>query len=412
MKKLLCAILCVMLCAALCFGSWGCKTTGEGGKAAADPMVIIDNEYIKQTVVSADFNYDGDYVLGTTVENKTDRSLTVDWRICTVNGVVFMVREQLEVQPKSSGVLELEYYDWYLEEVGITEVDELGFYVMVSDTEERWSGDPLYTGVCYHYPDGKSPDEATRFVRQSKESDIVVEDSEDATFIVDSMEFDSFGNWNVNCYFVNNTDEPMIYEVKTLTADGWLLDPYGTLAYLLPHSCCLQSIEVNKQLFEKSGITTPTELRFVIDKSDVLANDDYFGATETFTVYNSTDGLVAVTSPERTPVAGEVTLVDNEYFTMIVEGYGEGALSGTSFACYFENNSDKEITINVDEVTIDGKIYNTFAYVTLEPGIKTWTTADVNDLEDCTGVEKFVFRIRATDDEYNELMHELVTYQP
>lgn len=425
MKRVMRVILCAALCGLLSLGLCACKTVDFDGNV--DPIapavsntdttpqenaepVIIDNEYVKQTVITGGFDSYGDYVLGTTVENKSDRTLSVEWDACMVNGWTVGCWEWEEILPGDTIILEVTLYEEDLERAGVTSVDEIAFHIVASDAED-WLSEELMDEICFYYPEGKSADEIKYVERVPQEGEMTVVDENGFTFIVESIDPDGMRGYTLNCYFANSTDEVISYSAGELAVDRWMMESYDSSENLLPGSGYRDAIFFDAEKLELCGITEPTEIVTQVTVYETVSYDEIFSGS--YAIYPT--GLTAddVVVSERESIPGEVVVLDNEYVTLVIVDYEYDDTWGYVFGCYLENKSDMALSVEVDEISVEGQINDMIWWQSLKPGTRGYFAMDTVTVDGAHNADEFEFRVSVEEEgSYDELLLERVEYNP
>lgn len=415
-------IIAFILCAVLCLGLCSCKTgiepignqggTGETGvtepavEPAADPNVIFDNEYIKQTVVTKGFN-DGSYVMGTTVENKSERPLCVEWNGCTINGWKVDFWELESVQPGDTVMVEIEIWEDELAKYGIESVEEIDFYIEITDDED-WNAIE-YNEFVRYFPDGSTDYQSTAG-REAKDTDIVVVDESGLLLLVDSIDAQGEDGYAIKLYLENNSDDAIMYDMTSVYADRWAMDTFGISGMLLPGAVGYDILTLNSEMMELCGVTEPAELQLEINFTEYAQYEDVVDGT--FSVYPT--GLTAedVVYAER-PTAGiDTVAVDNDYITIANVLAEEDFSDRLVFTCYIENKHDKDITIEIEEISWDGGLEDVFFYCEIPAGSRGYFDIDTAEIPDWKDVGEFEVKVkvREKDNYMDNLMLERVTF--
>ncbi len=125
-------------------------------------------------------------------------------------------------------------------------------------------------------------------------------------------------------------------------------------------------------------------------------NDSSAGNSEQSnnTVDNKTDEKKEEASFE------EVTVVDNDYLTFKFTDLDTKNIWGYTLKAFIENKTDKDVTVSVDNVSVDGYMCDPFWATNVAAGKKTnsdisWTNLESSGL---SGINNLEFTLRVTDD--------------
>ncbi len=187
--------------------------------------IVIDNEDFGFTVKR--FTVDGMYGVSAIADcvNKTDEDVAFIWEYVSVNGIMYDAVLNETVAAGSSAEVEIKFHDDRFDTYGIRMVDELTFTLVIC--EDRTYKE-LYEEQFTLYPTGLDAVEPT--VREALETDAVIVENEDLSFVIIGVDEDNNAGYVINCYAANHTDTSLRLEWKDITVDGSALS--GTTSFI------------------------------------------------------------------------------------------------------------------------------------------------------------------------------------
>lgn len=188
-------------------------------------LVAADNEQCKIKITNVKEDSIWGYEIQVELENKsenTEQMFSLEY--LSVNGVECSCWMASSVLPGKKSIEKISIDNSKLKEnsVGLFTDIEIGFRVYDSND---WMADDILNQTVHIYPYGK--DRAEAFVRQSKESDLVLVDNESVTVIATGYREDSsFYGFEVNLYLINKTEKNLMYSVRDCSINGYMIDPF------------------------------------------------------------------------------------------------------------------------------------------------------------------------------------------
>ena len=223
-------------------------------------------------------------------------------------------------------------------------------------------------------------------------------DDENCTVKITGIEDDSIWGYTLKVYLENKSDLELMFSVDGVSVNGYMCDPFWGSSVTAGMKSN-EEISFSAEAFERNGITTPTDIQFILRVSDY---NDWMAdplVEQEFTVYPM--GEEAVQVYERADQPEDIVLFDNESCKMIVTGFEQDEIWGYSMNVYLENKTDKEMMFSTDGVAVNGFMCDPFWGESVMPGKRSntsimWseTTFEENGI---TEVEEIVLPIRVTD---------------
>ena len=245
-----------------------------------EPTVMYEDDNVVFTVEGFRNDDLWGYTMDVSCENKTDKTVIFTLSAGPVlNGYLVnsFLYEEVEAGQKTDS--NLYFSDEEIALCGITEAEEILFTVEARD-EEDYFGDPLMVQEVAVYPSGKTKDEITYAEREKKDTDFVIAENDDYTFLICGQ---SKGDWSqdIIVYAENKTDKTLNFDWEEVKVNGAAMDTYqGT--QLPAHSRRYAVLSFYDEDLKAQNIETIEEISF---KQIIYDIEDYENRLmdETFT---------------------------------------------------------------------------------------------------------------------------------
>lgn len=185
--------------------------------------VLVDDENCTFSVNLASTNEHLGMTLDAVCVNKTDKNLMFTWNTVSVCGFMYDPMWSEQVAPGET-VNSVIYIDTYvLEQYGITSVDQIEFTLNIFDMED-FMAEPFFNETCVIYPTGVSAEDYAAPERAGAEGEQTIADSEDLTFIIESIHDDG-ESVVLRVYLRNKTEQSLFYVWDGVSVNGSAIDP-------------------------------------------------------------------------------------------------------------------------------------------------------------------------------------------
>ncbi len=310
---------------------------------------IVDNYYCSLKITAIRPKDASGYTIYFESENKTDKDgVSVCIQDISVNGAAhsnYSNAPEMTAGGKSAYMAYLS--DSELADAGITSVDQICFDVaMLSD------GQSIGFGRFAVYPTGKTADEIQTITYVADEDDVLVFENEYCSFIVTGEGEDNI----VEYTFINKSDMSISYEIIEISANG-----------RTENARYVNSADPNSVLFGHFYLAdllkgAPlSSMEFTINATGYVS--DISGTTEVPVInerVSFTMGGADAEAPaleERVPVEGEVVVVDNDKYFIVVERMEYDFYSKKNLMFCFENRTDEPLTFTARVDSFQAKDY-------------------------------------------------------
>ena len=189
-----------------------------------EPVVVVDDDNCYIEIVG----YADDYI-GKTIEIKLEnRSDSTDYIFSTdyvvVDGVEVQTLLYQQVNPGESAEAKISITGDDLEKIGLTEYTDIALSFVVDNGTDIFS-DAVVEGVVAHiYPYGE--ENASVFVREPKDTDVVIVDNEYVKVTVIESDFNILNWYDVYTYIENKSDKQLCLYMENVTVNGKGSSPF------------------------------------------------------------------------------------------------------------------------------------------------------------------------------------------
>ena len=232
-------------------------------------------------------------------------------------------------------------------------------------------------------------------------SNQVICDENNVKLTIKNIEIDSWGYFCINVEIENNTAKKLMFSWNDVSVNNYMIDPFWATEIDAGNKI-VDSISFSKSQFEDNGIIDVHLIEFrltVYDSDDWLA--DYI-INKSYAIYPLNETAASIKFEDRTPVDGEVVVVDNKNIKFVIEKNYNDSIWGYSLTCYIENKTDKDLMFSFNDVSVNDCLIDPYWSKTVIGGKKARSTVSFSDtdLKNCgiTAVSKIVFTLVAYDD--------------
>lgn len=232
--------------------------------------IVVDNEEcaIRITKLKPDSLFG--YTLQVNLENKSsETTYAFDVEHCSVNDVECTAFLYEDVAPGKKANASITLTDDALKKNGIKEFTDIELVFTVKDSDD-WSADDIVNETVHIYPYGE--DKADSFTRESKNTDIVIADTEQAKVTVIGYENDPIWGYTVNLYIENKCDKSLSVSIDEASVNGYMADPFFATSVRAGKKD-FAGISWSDTTLEENDITDIEEIEFLLKVYD---SDNWF----------------------------------------------------------------------------------------------------------------------------------------
>lgn len=233
-------------------------------------QTLVDNEHCVFTVTGTEFNDHLGLQIQVLCENKSDRTLMFSWNNVSVCGFMYDPMWAEEVAPGKKVNTTIGIDTYALEQMKVSSVDQIEFDLYVQDSEEFMEA-PVVNERFTVYPTGKTAETVKFPVFEPSETDTVIVDNEDLTFIVMNVDDELADYYTLNCYIANKTDKNLMLSWDEVSVNGFMVNPFWALSVAAGKQAYTEIIFFRTDL-EEQDIEVVQDIEFRLQASD---NDNW-----------------------------------------------------------------------------------------------------------------------------------------
>lgn len=243
-------------------------------------QVLVDNEDCAFTVTGTEFNEHLGLQLQVLCENKSDRTLMFSWNNVSVCGFMIDPMWAEEVAPGKKVNTTIDIDTFALEQMKVASVDQIEFDLWVQDSEE-FMDEPVVNTKFTIYPTGKTAETVKFPVFEPSETDTVIVDNEDLTFIVMNVDDELADYYTLNCYIANKTDKNLMISWDEVSVNGFMVNPFWALSVAAGKQAYTEIIFFRSD-FQEQDIEVVQDIEFTLQVSDTDTWEDVYQLIATF----------------------------------------------------------------------------------------------------------------------------------
>lgn len=234
---------------------------GEGLEITFEETVVVDNEFCKITITDIVPDNSMGYTLNVSLENKGAQTYTFGVGDTAINGVQCMAMFSQDVGAGKKANEEIVFFeeDFYGNDIGEYTDVKLEFIAYDDEYNE------VMSETVHVYPCGE--ENAATYVREDKETDVVIVDNEYVKVIVTDYTYDkhtSYSEYCANLYIESKTDYIISVDTDDVSVNGYMIDPYYA-EYIYPGNTVFSSVAWDESEFDENGIKEVEEIEFILN---------------------------------------------------------------------------------------------------------------------------------------------------
>ena len=204
------------------------------------------------------------------------------------------------------------------------------------------------------------------------DEDQVLMDTESAAVTITGYHAASDG-FRIQVRCENRTENTVLFGTKTAYVNRFILDPVWAQEVGPGESVDSEMVFSVKDL-GKCGISSVDELILVLQAMD-SENWEYLTDGEAVTVYPTGKNPEEITAGVHVPEEGEQTVADNEYCRFSVLKAENEPLLGYMVSCYVENKTDRPLTFEWSQTSVNGTDVTAYYAEETLPGTRGFAEA-------------------------------------
>ena len=242
---------------------------------------LVNSDQCAFTVTGAQYNDHLGLQIQVLCENKSDRTLMFSWNNVSVCDFMYdpMWAEEVAPGKKVNSTIDIDTYA--LEQMHVDSVDAITFDLYVQDSENFMDA-PVVNESFTIYPTGKTA-ETVRFpVYEPSETDTVIVDNDDLTFIIMNVDDELADYYTLNCYIANHTDKNLMISWDEVSVNGFMVNPFWALSVAAGKQAYTEIIFFRSDLDEQD-IEVVQNIEFRLQAYDNDNWDEAYILDEVFT---------------------------------------------------------------------------------------------------------------------------------
>ena len=180
--------------------------------------------------------------------------------------------------------------------------------------------------------------------------DTVVEDDENCSFVIQDV-VDDGQEIELKVLLENKTDKNLMFSIDNVTVNGYVNDPFWAETVAAGKKA-MEDISFTKSDLAQYCLLPMDELSFDLNVSDA---DDWLAdylIQERYTVYPTGKNPNDIIHPERITTPTEKVIYESANFCFIMLDESDGWF-GHEYRVYIENNTDKNLAVTWDNVSLN-----------------------------------------------------------
>lgn len=331
------------------------KRTEQPTTLPFEEIIVLDTPEYLVRITDWSRNY-----LYVSFENRSDdTTYRFDSNGCTFNGLCTSVSFYERVAPGETGSGSVWLSTALQADIGT--VTDIGLNVTVTNTDTY---DLVDSKTVHYYPLGE--EEATRFQRQSLDTDIPLLDQSEISAVLTGYTLNE-NHFTAQLFLTNNSQKPLTVRFADEAINGYVMNISSHSFTLLPDSCQYASLSWNTSDLQNAGIRKVEQISADLTVVDADHSDDTIAQTE----LSLTPEKQFIPKVENEASIEPITIFDTANFFVQISDFT--VRNGTPVIhIYYENRSrDYAYVFEVEDVFINGLDVSPYNNLTLEPGRKS-----------------------------------------
>ena len=246
--------------------------------------------------------------------------------------------------------------------------------------------------------------------------DAALESNENCSFTITNVEYNEHLGLQINVLCENFTDRSLTFSWNGASVCGFMYDPYWA-EEVAPNKKVNSTVSIDTYALEQIGIDSVDQITFTLL---VLDSEEFMNeplVQKEYTIYPTGKSPEQVILPQYQHTADETVIADNEVLTFIVMNVDDELADYYTLNCYISNNTDKDLLISWEDVSVNGFMVNPFWALSVSAGKQAYVEIIFfrSDLEkqDIEVVQDIEFTLQVTDaDTWDDVYQLTATFKP
>lgn len=200
----------------------------------------------------------------------------------------------------------------------------------------------------------------------------------------------------------NNSKQNVTVSSHALSVNGYMLSGSGLYSDIAAGKSALETMTLLGSELSEAGIETVADIEFTLN---IFNSDTYDDIDNSGLIKLSTSAAEGFTQPIDD--SGDV-IYDANGVRVICKGLKDNLIWDGCIVFYFENNSDKHISVYGENVSVNGFMVDELLWSDLRAGTRSiegmyLLTLDEIGLESVDAVENIEFTLKIIDDDWDEI---------
>lgn len=227
------------------------------------PITVVDNDLVKLTVKSVEFEELWGYLLKVETVNKTEREFQVVWKNVSVNHYMADPYVLYTLKPEATDQRDI---SWFLYDLGgdfgFDEITDITFtFKLIEMSDASTAFEKEYT----IYPMGQ--DKSRPMEKPSSPEGFTFFDNEYGMMILTALYDDDDKGLELEYYLQNNYDVNLSFEFLNVKVNGKDCDPFWRIE-CMPGKRAKGTVVWSRDLLKEAGVTTIADIELTIALQD------------------------------------------------------------------------------------------------------------------------------------------------
>lgn len=249
-------------------------------------------------------------------------------------------------------------------------------------------------------------------------SGLTLVDNEECAFTVTGTEYNDHLGLQIQVLCENKSDRTLMFAWNNVSVCGFMYDPMWA-EEVAPGKKVNTTIGIDTYALEQMHVESVDQIDFDLWIQDSEQFMEEPVVNTGFSIYPTGKTPDQVVFPQYQHTADETVIVDNDTLTFIVMNVDDELADYYTLNCYIANNTDKNLMISWDEVSVNGFMVNPFWALSVAAGKQAYTEIIFfrSDLEeqDIEVVQDVEFRLQVSDNdnwEADYLLDDIYAFKP
>ena len=243
-------------------------------------------------------------------------------------------------------------------------------------------------------------------------------DNEHCRFTITGMDFNDHLGLQIYVLCENLSDRDLTFSWSGTSVCGFMYEPLWAEEVAAGKSIN-STVGIDTYALEQIGIDSVDEISFtlLVQDSEEFMNEPV--VSQAHTIYPTGKSAETVKFPVYEPKEEDTVITNRDGITFIIEGADDELADYYTLLCYIANDTDKDLLLAWEDVSVNGFMVNPFWTVAVSAGKQAYSEIIFyrSELEeqDIEVVQEIDFTLQVTDAqdwEADYLLNEAYTFKP